>query len=89
MINNINNWKLWIRKNKFLFNLTGPQLDIDKINLYVKDPYETKYHLLISKRESTRLKRFNDSKAFIEQSNDMDYIYKHIEQYNPNYNCFW
>ena len=27
---------------------------------------------------------FNDSKAFIEYSNDMDDIYKRIEEYNPN-----
>ena len=26
----------------------------------------------------------NDSKAFIEYSNDMDKIYKNIEKYNPN-----
>ena len=30
------------------------------------------------------LKHFNDSKAFIEYSNDMDDIYKNIENYNPN-----
>ena len=38
----------------------------------------------INKRESTGLKHFNDSKAFIEYSNDMDDIYKIIEEYNPN-----
>ena len=27
---------------------------------------------------------FNDSKLFIEYSNDMDNIYKNIEEYNPN-----
>ena len=31
-----------------------------------------------------RLKVFNDSKAFIEYSNDMYDIYKNIEEYNPN-----
>ena len=29
-------------------------------------------------------KHFNDSKAFIEYSNDLDDIYKSIEEYNPN-----
>ena len=53
-----------------------------KIYLYTKGPYETKYQFLINKQESTRLK--NDSKAFIENSNDMDDIYKNIEEYNPN-----
>ena len=45
---------------------------------------KTKYQFLINKRESTGLKDFNDSKAFIEDSNDMDDIYKNIEEYNPN-----
>ena len=26
----------------------------------------------------------DDSKTFIEYSNDMNYIYKNIEEYNPN-----
>ena len=58
--------------------------DIDKIYLYPKDPYKAKYKLLINKRESTGLKYFNDSEAFIEYSNDMDDIYKNIEEYNRN-----
>ena len=35
-------------------------------------------------RESTSLKYFHDSKAFIECSTDMDDFYKNIEEYNPN-----
>ena len=58
--------------------------DIDKIYLYAQDPYKAKYQLLINKRESTDLKYFNDSKDFIKYSNDMDDIYKNIEDYNPN-----
>ena len=60
------------------------QPDIDKIYLYTKDPYEAKYQFLINKRESTGLMHFNNSNAFIEYSNDMDDIYKNIEEYNPN-----
>ena len=71
-------------KTNSLFNLINQQPDIDKIYLYAKDPYEAKYQFLINKRESTGLKHFNDSKAFIEYSNDMDDIYKNIEEYNPN-----
>ena len=52
--------------------------------LYAKDPYEAKYQPLINKQESTGLKNFNDSKALIEYSDDMDNIYKSIEEYNPN-----
>ena len=42
------------------------------------------YQFLIKKREDVRAKHFNDSKPFIEYTNDMDNIYKNIEEYNPN-----
>ena len=71
-------------KQNSLFNLISEEPDIDKIYLYAKNPYGEKYQFLINKRESTSLKRFNDSKDFIEYSNDMDNIYKNIEEYNPN-----
>ena len=53
-------------KTNSLFNLINQQPDTDKTYFYAKDPYEAKYQFLISKRESTGLKHFNDSKAFIE-----------------------
>ena len=40
--------------------------------------------MLINKRESTDLRHLNDSKASIEYLNDMDDVYKNIEEYNPN-----
>ena len=40
--------------------------------------------MLINKGESTDLKCLNNSRALIEYSNDMDDIYKNIEDYNPN-----
>ena len=40
--------------------------------------------MLINKRESTGLKHFNDSKLFIKYLNDMNDIYKNVEEYNPN-----
>ena len=52
--------------------------------MYAKNPYEAKHHFLINKWESTGLKYLDNSKAFIEYSNDMNYIYKNIEEYNPN-----
>ena len=55
-----------------------------KIFLYVIDPNEAKYQLLINKRKSTGLKYLNDSKAFVDCSDDMDDIYKNIEEYNLN-----
>ena len=39
------------------------------------------------KQESTGLKHFHYSKAFIEYSNNMDDIYKNIKEYNPNKKC--
>ena len=38
-------------KTNALLNLTNNQLDIDKVYLYAKDPYEAKYQYLIEKRE--------------------------------------
>ena len=67
-----------------LLNLINNQPDIDKIYLYAKDPYEAKYQFLINKRYSTGLKHFNDPKAFTEYSNDIQDVYKNIEEYNLN-----
>ena len=67
------------KQNAFL-TLISHKPDIDKIYLHAKDPYEAKYQLLINKRESTGLKYLNDSKDFIEYSNNMDNIYKNIEE---------
>ena len=65
-------------------NLINNQPDIDKIYLYAKDPYKAKYQYLISKREQVGLDHFNDSKVFMDYSNDMQDVYKNIEDYNPN-----
>ena len=69
-------------KTNSLFNLINQQSDIDNIYLYAKDPYEAKYQFLIKKREDVGTKQFNDSKAFIEYSNNMNDIYKNIEDYD-------
>ena len=71
-------------KTNSLFHLINRQPDIDKIYLSAKNPSEAKHQFLFNKRETTGLKHFNDSKAFIEYSNDMDDIYKNIEEYNSN-----
>ena len=69
-------------KTNLLLNLINNQSDIDKICLYAKDPYEAKYQYLINKREKVGLDHFKDPKAFMEYSNDMEDIYKNIENYN-------
>ena len=69
-------------KTNALLNLINNQPDIDKIYLYAKDPYEAKYQYLINKREGVGINHFNDPKAFIEYSNDMQDVYKNIDEYN-------
>ena len=71
-------------KTNALSNLINNQPDIDKIYLYGKDPYEKKYQYLIKKREKVGLNHFNHPKAFMEYLNDMQNVYKNIEDYNPN-----
>ena len=65
-------------KTNAFTNVLNHVPDIDKITKI------TKHQLLINKRESTGLKSLNDSKVFIEYWNNMDGIYKIIEEYNPN-----
>ena len=70
-------------KTNALLNLINNQPDIDKIYLYAKDPYEKQYQYLINKCEKVGLNHLNDPKAFMEYSNDMQDVYKNIEDYNP------
>ena len=70
-------------KTNALLNLINNLPDIDKIYLYAKDPYERKYQYLINKREKVGLNHFKDPKGFMEYSNDMQDVYKNIEDYNP------
>ena len=71
------------RKTNALLNLINNQPDVDKVYLYAKDPYDAKYQYLINKREKLGLDHFKDPKAFIKYSNDMEDVYKNIENYNP------
>ena len=71
-------------KTNLLLNLIENQPYTDKIYLYAKDPYESKYQYLINKREGIGINHFKDPKAFIEYSNDMHDVYKNIDEYNPN-----
>ena len=71
-------------KTNVLLNLTNNQQDIDKIYLYAKDLYEDKYQYLINKRERVGINHLKDPKAFIGYSNDMNKVYKNIDNYNPD-----
>ena len=65
-------------KTNTLLNLINNQLDIVKMYLYEKDPHQAKYQYLINKREKAGLKNYDDLKAFIEYSSDMQDVYKNI-----------
>ena len=71
-----------IRKKKCSINFNKQSSDIDKIYLYAKNSYEAKYQYLVNKREKVGLHHFDDPKAFIEYSNDIQDVYKNIEEYN-------
>ena len=71
-------------KTNPLLKLIENKPDIDKIYLYAKDPYESKFQYLINKRECVGINHFKDPKAFIEYSNDMHDVYKNIDEYNPD-----
>ena len=55
---------------------------IDKIYLYAKDLQEPKYQYLINKREQAGIKNLDDPHTFIEYSDDMNDVYKDIDNYN-------
>ena len=69
-------------KTNAVLNLIKNQPDIDKIYFYAKDPYEAKYQYLINKGEKVDLNHYDDPKAFIEYSNDMQDVYKNIDEYS-------
>ena len=69
-------------KSNSLLNLIENQPDIDQIYLYAKNLYEAKYQYLINIRKKVGLKHFDDFKAFIKYSNDMQDICKNIDEYN-------
>ena len=71
-------------KTNTLLHLINNLHPIDKIYLYAKDIDEKKYQFLINKREQAGLKNLNDSKAFIEYSNDMSDALDDIKNYNKN-----
>ena len=59
------------------------QPDINKIYLYVKDPFESKYQLLINGREKVGIENLKNPKAFIDYSQTIDDVYENLEDYNP------
>ena len=81
---NINNRRFRIWKTNVWLNLIEKQPDIDKIYSYPKDLYEAKYKYVIKIREKVGRDHHNDSRAYIEYSNDMHDVYENINYYNPD-----
>ena len=71
-------------KTNLLLDLTKHQRpDIDKIYLYVKDPFESEHQLLINGREKIGIESLKNPKAFVDYSQTVDDVYGHLEDYNP------
>ena len=71
-------------KINMLLNLIKHQRpDIDKIYLYVKDPFESKCQLLFNGREKLRIKNLKNPKALIDYLQGIDDVYENLEDYNP------
>ena len=67
-----------------LFNLIKHQRpDIDKIYLYLKNPFESKYQLLINGKAKIRIEILKNPKAFIDHLQKIDDAYENLEDYSP------
>ena len=63
-------------KTNAILNLIKHQWpDIDKIYLYVKDPFKSKYQLFVNGREKVGIENLNDAKALIDYSQTIDDAY--------------
>ena len=56
---------------------------MDKIYLYVKDPFKSKYQLLIHERDKVEIKKLENAKASIDYSQTFDGVYECLKDYNP------
>ena len=68
-------------KSNALLSLVKHQLpDIDKIHLYVKDPFKVS---VTYQRKKIGIKKLKFSKAFIDHSQTIDYVCENLEEFNP------
>ena len=63
--------------------MKNQQPDINNIYLYVKDPFKSKYQLLINEREEVEIKQLKNPKAFNDYSQKIDDVYENMEDYTP------
>ena len=71
------------KTNALLNLIMHKQPNVDKIYLYVKDPFESKYQLLINGRENVEIKALKNPKAFISYLQTIVDIYENLENWNP------
>ena len=71
------------KNNTFLKVEKLQRPDFDKIDLFVKDPFESNYQLLINERETLGIKKSKNPKRMIEYSQTIDDGYENLEDYNP------
>ena len=57
--------------------------------IYVKDPFKSKYQLLINGREKVGIEHFKNPRAFIDYSRIIDDVYENFKDYNPSVNIVW
>ena len=71
------------QETNVLLNLIKHQrTGLDKICLNVKDPFKSKYKLLINEREKIGIKELKNPKEFIDYSQTIDSVYENIGDYN-------
>ena len=63
------------KTNVLLSLIKNQRPDVDNIYLYVKDPFESKYQLLMSVWEKVVIKKLKNSKPFIDYSQTIDDVF--------------
>ena len=57
--------------------------DIEKIHLYVKDPFESNYQLHFNVSQEVGIKMLKNPKAFTDDSQTINNEYGSLEDHNP------
>ena len=74
-------------KTNVLLNVIKNQRPyIDKIYLYVKNPFKSKLQLLVNRKEKGGTKKLKYPKVFINYSQIIDDVYENLENYSPTKN---
>ena len=76
----------WRKTNVILNLIKNQRPDIDNIYLIAKDPFESKYQLLINGREKVGIEILKNPKAFINYSETIDVVNENLEDYNLIWN---